>query len=121
MNYNWKKLDSRGQKDTGSADMFYLKHSHLKAVCIIHYFPQFNDDTKEKVELTILLQQPKNNWTKGAISSIFQDMEDTIKEYEAIKFRVFNKLEYINFKIIYLDNLDGIELGTIGDYSFIDE
>lgn len=120
MNYNWKKLDSRGQKDTGSADMFHLEHLGMKAICVIHYFPQFENDTKEKVELTILLQQPKDKWTEGFISSIFHDMEDIIKDHEAVKFRFLNKLEYINCKIIYLDNIDGIQLGFVGDYNFID-
>lgn len=120
MHNNWTKIESRGQYEIGFADVYELQDDVLNAISIIYYFPQFQDSSKQTVEVTLLLKTPENQWTDGGIKRIFGDMEEIVKKDENIKFKIFNKLDYFNTKVLFLDNFNGFRLLNIGEWSFID-
>ena len=70
-----------------------LLDGNQKAIGIIHYIRQF-DQVKQKVAFTLILESKKNDWTKGTISGIFENVENRIKNVEYFKFDNYNSLDY---------------------------
>ncbi|RBW57143.1 hypothetical protein DS884_11190 [Tenacibaculum sp. E3R01] len=117
MNYKWTKEVEYGQYENGFVDVFQTVINGNKAFAIINYLPQFKDKD-QKVLTTLILESNKDNWSKGTIKDILFDCEDRIKNVANLKFRVFNKLDYMTIQTFFIKDIENFEFGTNGDFSF---
>lgn len=118
MNYIWQTIGEYGQFEHGFVDVFSTTIDNKKTYASLSYLPQF-EDKDQKVMVTILFEGEKSFWTEGKVKSILSDCEDKIKQDSNFKFKVFNRLEYMTFQTFYIKNLDNLEFGRNGDFSFI--
>lgn len=118
MNYTWTLIKEYGQYEFGFVDVYKTIIENKNAFVIINYLPQF-EDKDQKVISTLLLEGEKNNWTEGQVKSILFDCQDRIESVSNFKFRIFNKLEYMTIQTFYIKEIQNLEFGSSGDFTFI--
>ncbi len=116
MNYNWERKAERGQYETGFVDIYELV-DEKKAIVIIYYLSQ-HEHTKQRVILTVILEGKKENWTKGDIRNIFEDIEYTITKIDHTKLNSIHTLEYLDTQIFTVKSIEDFDYLSHGDYNF---
>lgn len=117
MNYNWTEGVRRGQDYTGFLDVYLLNDKGRRAVSLVDYHAQFRDKQNANINVTLLIQKNEAFWTSGDIKRVFYDMEEYIKRDGASRFISMDAVKVMQTKVLYIDNLDGIEYVSNGDFA----
>jgi hypothetical protein len=117
MNYKWITKEESGQYEIGFVDVYMLEYNK-NAISIIHYIPQFKVMESQVVDVTLILEGKKNDWTDGEIKGILTDMSDYVVRNEKERFKFLNNLNYINTQMFYMSKITEFELLNHGDYFF---
>lgn len=116
-NFVWLKLDDRGQQATGYIEVYELIGAN-RAIAILHFMSQ-HTHVKGRLSLTLLLEGNQNNWTKGTVDRIFEDVENRIKAVEYDRFKDFEPLKQIDTQIFTIKSINGFSYLNHGDWAIL--
>ena len=115
-----KLVEKRGQAATGFTDVYTSVNTESpRAVVTVFYLPQFDDDSMKHAVVMVLLEKPKETWTKVQISEIMFDVESEIRKFENTQFKPSLPIKYCDFQLNYIDSIDGFLSEACGDNSFV--
>src|SRR5690606_8291522 len=114
--YDWQPVEESGAYEKGFVEIYLATIQISRAMVVINYLVQMNDEYERKALATIYLEGNRNQWTETTIKNIVSDIEIRIRNMEDMRFRSSKVLDYMTFQVFHIDNFDSLKLLTIADY-----